>query len=108
VGKGCLSFNTEHVDTQFNDFNTGLDLPQDSVCFILRLKSNDPSTAIALFEEKIEELKTMATAMIPGVDAYLDDIEFKYVTDGDYMKFAVICNIPMLKDLIEQYSGMVD
>ncbi len=56
----------------------------------------------------MEEIVTMATAMIPDADDFIDGIEFSYGVDGEYVRMAIVCNIPLVTDLVDEYTGMID
>ena len=57
-------------------------------CFVFRIKSSDTETAAGELEEKIEEVKTMAS-QIPPVAMILGGIDFFYGTDESWVKVGV-------------------
>lgn len=59
--KLSVDFNNEHVVTKFEEFTAPLEgLSKDDCCVVLRLRSDDPETAAAELEEKVDEVKMMA------------------------------------------------
>ena len=64
VSKGhlCGSFNTECVTKTFESYSAGLDgMDETKPSFVFRIKSTDAETACGELEEKIEEVKMMAS-----------------------------------------------
>jgi len=108
TSNGTIAFNSPIVSEQFDDFAQTLAITKEQVCFVLKLRSDDPGTAQTLLEEKMEEIVTMATAMIPDAEDFIDGIEFSYGVDGEYVRMAIVCNIPLVTEMVDEYTGMVD
>ena len=65
-GHMCASFNTECVSKKFEEYSRGLDgMDASKPCFVFRVKSTDADTAAGELEEKIEEVKMMASQIPP-------------------------------------------
>jgi len=59
--KLSVEFNNEHVVSKFEEFASSLeDLSKDDCCAVFRIRSDDPETAVAELEEKVDEVKMMA------------------------------------------------
>jgi len=107
-----MRFNTDDVETMFEEFSAGLDdFSAENPTFTLRLRSENPDDAVGELEEKMEEVKMMLH-QIPQVAMFLENLAFSYGVDGDFVKMGVTCNIPevvgmmgMVLQQVEQVMG---
>ena len=71
------------------------------------LKSDDPDEALSELEEKIEEIQAMLE-QVPPFNKFMEEIEFKFGTDGDYVKLGVTLKTQMIKDIVKKSMETVE
>ena len=109
VSKSVLNvnFNNHHVFDAFEKYSPGLEISSDDLNVVLMLKSDDPDEALGELEEKIEEIQVMLE-QIPSFSLIMQEIEFKFGTDGDYVKLGVNLKSPMIKDIVKKSIETVE
>ncbi len=105
---GCLAFNNEEATKCFEKHSKGLDVTADDVVMVFSFKAIDGEKAKEELEEKIEEIKVLACAMIPPAEDFLNETEFTYAVADGRINLGIQCKIQMIIDLINEYSGMAD